>query len=162
MYNYFPLQVWHHSDVRCALYTEAEPPKILRSFGDLSVRSTEGIIKEATGGILQLETCRRIDSIGNQFRVCATHASATGMFKLTFAAERLRLNHTVQDDNMFIYVKPVFHMADRAAKFCTERIRCPQTTSEVCRSKQSLSSLMYVGLPHVFSVDPGFHTRAKR
>lgn len=153
--NYFLIHKWSPADLQYALYTEVELRKIHKSFGHPSITATEGLLRRAGRGILDIETKGMIQCIAEECKPCMTHAKAPRRFKLTVGTGNLRFNHSVQVDTMFIRGKPVLHMVDLATHFCAAAFLKNQSTNSIWKTIQGLWNLVYVGPPDHLSVDQG-------
>lgn len=138
-----------------ALYTEEELRKIHRVFGHPSLEATWKLPKRASGGNLQLSARSTIAKIAEACDVCRMAASKPRRFKVTIGADGLCFNARVQEDTMFIRVKPVIHKVYEATYFSAAAFLRSQTAKEVWKAIQNIWVLVYMGPPDYLVVDQG-------
>lgn len=96
------MHAWHPYDIKFALYSEAEPKKMHRNFGNVTVHSADNMVKRAMGRCVTVETRRSLESIARHCNIYATNARSLRILKLTVGVDGLRCNHSVRVDAISI------------------------------------------------------------
>ena len=153
--NFFFIHKWSCNDTPYALFTEDELRKIHRGFGHPSVKASYHLLRRANPDTLPPQTLKELNKISRDCKTCLKYAQAPRRFRLTIGAEKLRFNHRVVVDTMFINNKPILHMVDEATHFSAACFLRNQSTSEIWKCIRKLWILTYMGPPDFLTVDQG-------
>lgn len=147
MENYFIIHRLAPRDKPYLLFAEEELRTIYRTFGHLSIRSRELLLRRGSGGTLETEAKSEMWYIAKSCSHCQAHAQSPQRLKHMVSSNVLRFNHIVQEDTMFMIGKHFMYMIDRATHFCAVCLLKSQSAREIWTSIQVLGKLVYVGPP---------------
>lgn len=95
MENRFLIHRWTPMELPYALYIAKEQRSIHRSFGNPSIRSTEGLLQLASRGPLAQKHIPCRQNITAECQPCTTQEPTSRIFKLPVGMDYLRFNHSV-------------------------------------------------------------------